>query len=75
MRTRQAIILVVLWGTRVLGALFVVGGLAFFVTAWVERSLIPMAMGVVTIGFGMWAASVRATSTGGLDYRLFRRRS
>ncbi len=69
MGTRQAFIQVVLWGTRALGALFVVGGVAFFVTAWVERSVIPIAMGVITIGFGVWAASVRATSMGGLDSR------
>ena len=74
MKTRQAFILIVLWGTRILGALFVVGGLGFFVTAWVEHSLIPIAMGVITVGFGIWGASVRATSTGGLDYRLFRPR-
>jgi cadmium resistance protein CadD (predicted permease) len=73
MGTRQAFIRVVLWGTRVLGALFVIGGVAFFVTAWVEQSVIPIALGVIAIGFGVWAASVRATSTGGLDYRLFRR--
>ena len=70
----RIIVTVVMWLARVGGAIFAVAGLGFFVSAWVERSVGLVAMGVITIAFGLFIMSIRATPTGSLEYGLFRSR-
>jgi hypothetical protein len=70
----RSFLLILIWLTRVAGAVITGCGLSFFVLAWTERSVAPVAMGVITIGIGLVIVSIRGTSTGGLEYGLFRRR-
>jgi len=71
-RLKLANIKIVLWLTRVAGAAIIIAGLAFFVLAVAERSLVPVAMGVVTITFGAVMASIHAPSPDRLEYKLLR---
>lgn len=70
----RANIQVVMWLTRVAGVAFVIAGLGFFIAAIVERSVVPVAMGLPTIAFGMVAASIHAPSPDRLEYKLLRLR-
>jgi hypothetical protein len=63
---------IVLWLTRIAGAAVVIAGLGFFITAVVERSMVPVAMGLVTVTFGVVIASIHAPSPDRLEYRLLR---
>ena len=73
LRAPAVILLPVIWLTRIGGALFVLGGIGFFVLAWNDRSVIPFLMGFVPLAFGVVCMSVRRTQEGGLEYGLFRR--
>lgn len=57
-----------------MGAVFAAVGLGFFSLAWSDRSIVPVAMGLVTVAFGVFMMSIRATLDGGLEYGLFRLR-
>jgi hypothetical protein len=72
MKPPRTIVTMVMWFTRVGGAIFVVGGLGFFVSAWVERSIGLISMGAIAIAFGLFIMSIRATPGGSLEYGLFR---
>ena len=74
MRPWRNFLLVIIWLTRVAGAVITVCGISFFVLAWADRSIAPVAMGVITIGIGLIIVSIRSTSNGGIEYGLFRRR-
>jgi hypothetical protein len=65
---------IVMWLTRVAGVVFVIAGLAFFILAIAEKSMVPVAMGLLTIAFGLVAASVHAPSPDRLEYKLLRLR-
>jgi hypothetical protein len=73
-RVKRVNIKIIVWLTRIAGAVFVVGGLAFFVTALVERSWVPVAMGLVTIIFGAVVVSINAPTADTVEYRLLRLR-
>ena len=59
-KLKRLVIQIVLWLTRIAGAVFVIGGIGFFVTAWMDKSLIPVIMGSITIAFGVVIASIHA---------------
>jgi hypothetical protein len=63
---------VVLWLTRIAGMVIVIAGLGFFVTAVIEKSVAPVAMGIVTIIFGVIIVSIHAPSPDRLEYKLLR---
>ena len=71
---KRANIRIVLWLTRIAGVVVIIAGLGFFVTAVVERSLVPVAMGLVTITFGTVIISIHAPSPDRLEYKLLRLR-
>jgi hypothetical protein len=71
-KLKRANIRIVLWLTRIAGVVVVIAGLGFFVTAVVERSLVPVAMGLVTIIFGAVIISIHAPSPDRLEYKLLR---
>jgi cadmium resistance protein CadD (predicted permease) len=75
-RSWQLFLLLILWLTRLGGALFLVVGLGFFVVAFVDRSLVPVLMGLFPVAFGLVAISTRMRSDGtNFEYGLFHRRS
>ena len=71
---KQAMIILILWLTRIGGAIFTIGGLGFFILAWVDHTVVPAAMGTVVIAFGLFITSIRMTPDGGLEYGLYRSR-
>ena len=73
-KLKRANIRIVLWLTRIAGVVVIIAGLGFFVTAVVERSLVPVAMGLVTITFGTVITSIHAPSPDRLEYKLLRLR-
>jgi hypothetical protein len=73
-KLKRANIRIVLWLTRIAGVVVIIAGLGFFVTAVVERSLVPVAMGLVTITFGTVIISIHAPSPDRLEYKLLRLR-
>ena len=72
MKPLRSTLLVIVWLTRFAGATIAAGGLGLFVLGWPERSVILIAMGVVAIAAGALIMAIRATETGGIEYRLFR---
>ena len=74
MEYRRTIVSIVMWLTRVFGAVFVVAGLSCFVSAWMERTLDLIWLGIPIIAFGVFTMSVRASPTGDLEYGLLKRR-
>jgi xanthine/uracil permease len=74
MKSWPSVLLVIIWLTRIGGAVIAICGISFFVLAWVERSLSPVVMGVITLGIGLVVISIRGTSNGGIEYGLFRPR-
>jgi hypothetical protein len=74
MKPWRSFLVVIIWLTRAAGAVITVCGISFFVLAWAEHSIAPVAMGVITIGVGLVIVSIRGTSDGSLEYGLFRRR-
>jgi hypothetical protein len=71
-KLKRANIRIVLWLTRIAGVVVIIAGLGFFVTAVVERSLVPVAMGLVTITLGTIIISIHAPSPDRLEYKLLR---
>ena len=69
---KRANIKIVKWLTRIAAAVVVIAGTSFFILAVVERSLVPVAMGLVTIIFGVVVVSVYAPSPDRLEYKLLR---
>ena len=74
LRPPRGLVALLIWLTRISGAAIVLAGISFFVLAWAERSFAPIAMGLVTIVVGVYFTSIRATSDGGLEYGLLRKR-
>ena len=64
--------LVIIWLTRIGGAVITVCGISFLVLAWAERSIAPVVMGVITVGIGLVIISIRGTPNGNIEYGLFR---
>jgi hypothetical protein len=74
-KASQGFLLLILWLTRIAGAVFIAGSLGFLVLAWVERSIGPVVMALIPMSFGAFAMSVRLTPDGaGLEYGILRRR-
>jgi hypothetical protein len=73
-KLRQVIVWLVMWLTRLAGAIFVFFGLDCFVTAWQERAASLVVMGIITIAFGAVMLSIRIVSGHRLQYGLFRPR-
>jgi multidrug efflux pump subunit AcrA (membrane-fusion protein) len=73
MKPWRSFLLVIIWLTRIAGAVITVCGISFFVLAWAERSVTPVVMGLITVGIGFVVISIRATATGRLEYGLFGR--
>jgi glucose uptake protein GlcU len=63
---------VVVWFTRAAGAVFVLGGLGFFVAAWTERSLVLVVLGIITGVIGAVLISVAVSQDHRIVYRLLR---
>jgi uncharacterized membrane protein YwaF len=70
----RSLSLVIIWLTRIGGAIVSICGISFFVLAWAERSIAPVVMGVITVGLGLVVASIRCTPNGNIEYGLFRSR-
>jgi hypothetical protein len=73
MRAPTPILIAVMWLTRIAGTVFALGGLGFFVVAWQDKSLSPVAMGLGALAFGVACTSIRRSHDGGLEYGFFRR--
>jgi hypothetical protein len=71
-KLKRANIKIVLRLTRIAGVAIVIAGLGFFVAALIEKSVVPVAMGLVTITFGVVIVSIHAPSPDRLEYRLLR---
>jgi hypothetical protein len=72
MKSRRIIIWLVMWLTRLGGATFVLAGLGFFVTAWQDRAVVPIVMGIITIAIGAVLTSIKVVPGDRMEYGLLR---
>jgi hypothetical protein len=63
-----------IWLTRIGGAVFALLGVGFFVSAWQERSWAPILFGILAIAIGIVVLSFRIGPDGRPEYRLLRRK-